>query len=235
MTTTNQKKNTTIPGRAYPATLLALATAPGYPVPPGLSATGVTLASGRRRMLDKHVHFHLHDGHLLIPGLSDHFTFLTRLPVPFSYQGRRSLDMLYGQAAWGPSCRQLPRHAARRERPSLWRFTRSKVGCRSLIARLSRLRRCCFQARSSGFQPAREKNQSPGRAATAGTGLRRFRCPGRSPFAFCPVWLLLLRVHHLAGQCRRLPCCPDRRRGARPDRPGIPQPKSSRSRLHGCR
>jgi hypothetical protein len=41
MTTTNQKKNTTIPGMAYPATLLALATASSYPAPPGLSATGV--------------------------------------------------------------------------------------------------------------------------------------------------------------------------------------------------
>jgi hypothetical protein len=46
--------------------------------------------------LGKHVHFHLHDGHPLVPGLSDHFTFLTRLPVPFPYQGRRSLNMMYG-------------------------------------------------------------------------------------------------------------------------------------------
>jgi hypothetical protein len=46
--------------------------------------------------LGKHVHVHLHDGHPLIPGLPDHFTFLTRLPVPFSYQGRRSLSMMYG-------------------------------------------------------------------------------------------------------------------------------------------
>jgi hypothetical protein len=46
--------------------------------------------------LGKHVHFHLHDGHPLIPGLRDHFSFLTRLPVPFSYEGRRSLSMLYG-------------------------------------------------------------------------------------------------------------------------------------------
>jgi hypothetical protein len=44
----------------------------------------------------KHVHFHLHDGHPLIQGLPDHFTFLTRLPIPFSYQGRRSLSMMYG-------------------------------------------------------------------------------------------------------------------------------------------
>lgn len=46
--------------------------------------------------LGKHVHFHLHDGHPLVPGLRDHFSFLTRLPIPVSYQGRRSLDMMYG-------------------------------------------------------------------------------------------------------------------------------------------
>jgi hypothetical protein len=46
----------------------------------------------------KPIHFHLHDGHPLIPGLSDHFSFLTRVPVPFDYQGRRSLDPLYGPA-----------------------------------------------------------------------------------------------------------------------------------------
>jgi hypothetical protein len=37
ITTTNQKKNTTMPGMAYPATVLALATGPSYPVPPDLS------------------------------------------------------------------------------------------------------------------------------------------------------------------------------------------------------
>jgi hypothetical protein len=36
----HQKKNTTIPGRAYPATVLALATASGYSAPPELSITG---------------------------------------------------------------------------------------------------------------------------------------------------------------------------------------------------
>jgi hypothetical protein len=46
--------------------------------------------------LGKHLHFHLHDGHPLIGGLSDHFSFLTRLAIPFSYEGRRSLSMLYG-------------------------------------------------------------------------------------------------------------------------------------------
>ena len=53
----------------------------------------VTRSVGR---LGKHVHFHLHDGHPLVPGLRDHFSFLTRLPIPFSYRGRRSLSMMYG-------------------------------------------------------------------------------------------------------------------------------------------
>jgi len=53
----------------------------------------VTRSIGR---LGKQVHFHLHDGHPLIPGLADHFSFLARLPIPFSYQGRESLSMMYG-------------------------------------------------------------------------------------------------------------------------------------------
>jgi hypothetical protein len=36
ITTTTQKKNTTMPGMAYPATVLALATATSYPSPPDL-------------------------------------------------------------------------------------------------------------------------------------------------------------------------------------------------------
>jgi hypothetical protein len=48
--------------------------------------------------LGKNVHFHLHDGHPLVGGLSDHFTFLRRLPVPFSHEGRESLAMMYGPA-----------------------------------------------------------------------------------------------------------------------------------------
>jgi hypothetical protein len=46
--------------------------------------------------IGKPLHFHLHDGHPLIPGLSDHFSFLTRLPIHFTYQGRRSLSTMYG-------------------------------------------------------------------------------------------------------------------------------------------
>ena len=62
----------------------------------GSAASDVLDVIRRVGSLGKHVHFHLHDGHPLIPGLADHFTFLTRLPVPFQYQGRRSLSMLYG-------------------------------------------------------------------------------------------------------------------------------------------
>ena len=57
------------------------------------SVLDVTRSLGR---LGKRLHFHLHDGHPLIPGLSDHFSFLTRVPIPFSYQGRRSLSTMYG-------------------------------------------------------------------------------------------------------------------------------------------
>ncbi|MGH8902218.1 MAG: hypothetical protein ACRDYA_11185 [Egibacteraceae bacterium] len=46
--------------------------------------------------IGKTVHFHLHDGHPLIPGLSDHFSFLTRVPIPFIHRGLRSLSPLYG-------------------------------------------------------------------------------------------------------------------------------------------
>jgi hypothetical protein len=46
--------------------------------------------------LGKRLHFHLHDGHPLIPGLKDHFSFLMRVPIPFTYQGRQSLGTMYG-------------------------------------------------------------------------------------------------------------------------------------------
>ena len=46
--------------------------------------------------IDKRVHFHLHDGHPVIPGLSDHFSFLTQVAVPFDHEGRRSLDPMFG-------------------------------------------------------------------------------------------------------------------------------------------
>ncbi len=55
----------------------------------------MTRAIGR---LGKHLHFHLHDGHPLVDGLPDHFTFLMRLPIPFSHEGRQSLATMYGPA-----------------------------------------------------------------------------------------------------------------------------------------
>ncbi|MGB0096399.1 MAG: hypothetical protein WBP81_28160 [Solirubrobacteraceae bacterium] len=53
----------------------------------------VTHALGR---IGKWLHFHLHDGHPLIPGLSDHFSFLTQIPIPFDHDGRSSLPSMYG-------------------------------------------------------------------------------------------------------------------------------------------
>lgn len=52
--------------------------------------------TGSLAKIGKLLHFHLHDGHPLIRGLSDHFSFLIRVPIPFSYAGRRSLSTLYG-------------------------------------------------------------------------------------------------------------------------------------------
>jgi hypothetical protein len=48
--------------------------------------------------LGKTLHFHLHDGHPAVTGLSDHFGFLTRFPVPFFYRGARSLAPMFGPA-----------------------------------------------------------------------------------------------------------------------------------------
>ena len=42
------------------------------------------------------VHAHLHDGHPLVGGLADHFSFLTRLPLPFTHDGRAGLDGMFG-------------------------------------------------------------------------------------------------------------------------------------------
>lgn len=50
--------------------------------------------------LGKPLHFHLHDGHPLSDsgpfGLSDHMSFLDTIPLPFEFDGRRSLDLMYG-------------------------------------------------------------------------------------------------------------------------------------------
>ncbi len=64
----------------------------GSALPAVLELTG---ALGR---IGKPLHFHLHDGHPLVPGLADHFSFLIEVPVPFSHEGRRSLRPMYGPA-----------------------------------------------------------------------------------------------------------------------------------------
>src|SRR5262252_423110 len=62
----------------------------------GSALPHVLAVIGSLGRLGKPVHFHLHDGHPLVPGLADHFSFLTRLPIPFSYRDRGSLSMMYG-------------------------------------------------------------------------------------------------------------------------------------------
>jgi len=50
--------------------------------------------------MGKPLHFHLHDGHPLSTaspfGVSDHLSFLEKIPIPFEYRGRCSLDLMFG-------------------------------------------------------------------------------------------------------------------------------------------
>ena len=50
--------------------------------------------------LGKPVHFHLHDAHPLSTfstfGVSDHLSFLTEIPLPFEYKGKRSAGTMFG-------------------------------------------------------------------------------------------------------------------------------------------
>ena len=62
----------------------------------GSALPAVVEVAHRIGRLGKPLHFHLHDGHPLIPGLSDHFSFLTQVPIPFNYGGRWSLSPMYG-------------------------------------------------------------------------------------------------------------------------------------------
>jgi hypothetical protein len=58
---------------------------------------GMIEALGR---LAKPLHLHLHDGHPLSTlsryGVSDHLSFLTRIPIPFEHDHKWSLDPMYG-------------------------------------------------------------------------------------------------------------------------------------------
>lgn len=51
---------------------------------------------GRVAGIGKRVHYHLHDGHPLVRGLADHFSFFTRFPVPFEVAGVYALPPLFG-------------------------------------------------------------------------------------------------------------------------------------------
>jgi len=50
--------------------------------------------------LEKPVHFHLHDGHPVSHlgpfGISDHLSFLDKIPIPFEHRGKRHLDPMFG-------------------------------------------------------------------------------------------------------------------------------------------
>jgi hypothetical protein len=52
--------------------------------------------------LGKPVHFHLHDGHPLSTfssfGVSDHLSFLEKIPIAFDFQGRRFVPLMFGPA-----------------------------------------------------------------------------------------------------------------------------------------
>ena len=64
--------------------------------------------SGRKKVMGvmtelcsigKQLHFHLHDAHPLSTsplGVSDHLSFLTGIPLPFEYRGKRSLAPMFG-------------------------------------------------------------------------------------------------------------------------------------------
>src|SRR6266550_6490084 len=85
----------------------------GAGLPAVLELTGALAGLGRP------VHYHLHDGHPLTEGLADHAGFLTRLPVPFPYRDRRSLDPLYGPAGLAT----IVRAAAEAYQPGQLSFT----------------------------------------------------------------------------------------------------------------
>jgi hypothetical protein len=50
--------------------------------------------------LEKPLHFHLHDGHPVSHlgpfGISDHLSFLDKIPIPFAYKGKRYLEPMFG-------------------------------------------------------------------------------------------------------------------------------------------
>jgi len=66
----------------------------------GSALDGVLQVIEKLGRLGKPIHFHLHDGHPLAQagafGISDHLSFLDKIPIPFEYRGRRHLDPMFG-------------------------------------------------------------------------------------------------------------------------------------------
>ena len=115
-------------GRRHPARDLAAWHTSDPDLPDVIHDVQAAVASGLGVVLEltkalgdqgKPVHFHLHDGHPLIRGLSDHFGFLLRVPVPFEHEGQASLDPLYGVTG----LRQIVDTAARALGPDRASFT----------------------------------------------------------------------------------------------------------------
>jgi hypothetical protein len=66
----------------------------------GSALDGVLHIVDQLSRLGKPIHFHLHDGHPLAPsgsfGISDHLSFLDKIPLPFEYRGTRHIDPMFG-------------------------------------------------------------------------------------------------------------------------------------------
>src|ERR1700746_3973786 len=84
MTTTIQKKNTMMPGIAYPATVLALATAASYPRSPDLFGNTWKASNERDR----------HDGREPAPRPRPGLLLLRRRAIPPRISGLRQAELL---------------------------------------------------------------------------------------------------------------------------------------------
>lgn len=64
------------------------------------SITTVVQVIEELAMLQKPLHFHLHDGHPLSTfspyGISDHLSFMTEIPVPFQFEGKELIRTMFG-------------------------------------------------------------------------------------------------------------------------------------------
>ncbi len=85
--------------------------------------------------LDLPLHFHLHDGHpssTFSPyGVCDHLSFLHTIPIPFSHNGRTSVDCFYGVAGLEKICNIINANCDR-TRTSLMLEIHPQPGTRAL-------------------------------------------------------------------------------------------------------